>query len=148
MLLHDIVETSSRVAETRKRLVKIEHLSRLLERLEGEEIEIAICFLSGILRQGSIGIGPSVLRQAMGPDSGLPPPIAVPELTLRRVDDTFTHILEARGKGSARAKLELRLRPATGSPLPGSRGWWPGRRRLKTSRSAQKISVAPRRCEL
>ncbi len=59
MLFYDVALTSRRVGETRKRLVKIELLASLLERLRGEEIEIAISFLSGILRQGSIGVGPA-----------------------------------------------------------------------------------------
>ncbi len=107
MLFHDIVLTSRRVAETRKRLVKIDLLAALLERLASEEIEIAISFLSGLVRQGAIGIGPAVLRKAMGLDSGLPPPQAAPEIRLREVDDTFRDILEASGKGSGQRKLEL-----------------------------------------
>ena len=107
VLFHDIVTTSHRVGETRKRLVKIELLATLLERLRGEEIEIAIAFLSGILRQGAIGIGPAVLRKAMGRDSGLPPPATNPEIRLREVDATFREILEVKGKGSGGAKLAL-----------------------------------------
>ncbi len=107
MLLHDLVETSARVAGTRKRLVKIELLAALLERLRGEEIEIAICFLSGMLRQGAIGIGPAALRRAMGRDAGLPPPVATPELELREVDRAFRRIAGVGGPGSGAAKLEL-----------------------------------------
>ena len=106
MLFNDIVATSHQVAETRKRRVKIELLANLLERLEGEEIEIAIAFLSGVLRQGSIGIGPAVLREAMSQQSGLPPPVETSGLQLREVDETFGGILGVSGKGSARRKLE------------------------------------------
>ncbi len=107
LLLHDLVETSRRVGETRKRLVKIDLLAQLLERLVGEEIEIAIAFLSGLLRQGAIGIGPAVLRKAMGKDSGLPPPVTTAEIRLREVDAAFRDILEVSGKGSGRRKLEI-----------------------------------------
>ncbi len=107
MLFHDVALTSRRVGETRKRLVKIELLASLLERLRGEEIEIAISFLSGILRQGSIGVGPAALRRAMGRDSGLPPPVAAPEIRLAEVDVTFARIVETSGKGSGARKIEL-----------------------------------------
>src|SRR6266851_4600969 len=57
MLLAAVVETSSRVAGTTKRLEKIELLAKLLRQLQPEEIEIVAAFLGGRTRQGRIGIG-------------------------------------------------------------------------------------------
>src|SRR5882762_4290762 len=59
-----MVQTSRRVAETRGRLAKIELVAALLKRAGPEEIEIAIAFLSGSLRQGRIGIGYATLQAA------------------------------------------------------------------------------------
>ncbi|PYO75388.1 MAG: ATP-dependent DNA ligase, partial [Gemmatimonadetes bacterium] len=52
MLLHDLVQTSRRVAETSGRLAKIELLAGLLARTAPDEIETAIAFLSGGPPQG------------------------------------------------------------------------------------------------
>ena len=64
MLLAIVVQTSQRVSETSKRLEKIELLASLLRRLDPEEVEIVVAFLSGTTRQGRIGIGWAGLRAA------------------------------------------------------------------------------------
>ncbi len=64
MLLTELVQTSRRLAETRGRLAKIELVAALLKHTGPEEIEIAIAFLSGSLRQGRIGIGYATLQAA------------------------------------------------------------------------------------
>ncbi len=64
MLLASVVETSRRVADTTKRLEKIDLLARLIRQLSPEEIEIVVLFLSGQTRQGRIGIGYAALRDA------------------------------------------------------------------------------------
>ena len=67
MLLAAVVETSRRVAETTKRLEKVDLLARLLRQLHPDEIEIVVRFLAGSIRQGRIGIGYAALRDARGP---------------------------------------------------------------------------------
>jgi len=101
MLLAELVETSRRVADTSKRLEKIARLAELLRRLEGEEIEIAIAFLSGSIRQGRLGVGPAMLAEAAAR------PADRPQLALEEVDRSFAAILEARGPGAAKRKAEL-----------------------------------------
>src|SRR5947208_6895479 len=64
MRLADLVTTSRRVSETRSRLEKISALGNLLRRLAPEEIDIAVAFLSGQLRQGRIGLGGAVIRSS------------------------------------------------------------------------------------
>ena len=64
MLLANVVETSRRVTDTAKRLEKIDVLARLIRQLSPTEIEIVVLFLSGQIRQGRIGIGYAVLRDA------------------------------------------------------------------------------------
>ncbi len=96
MRLSEIVETSRRVAETRSRLKKVEHLSSLLVRLVPEETLIGVSYLSGVLPQGRVGIGPALLREVLGqPASG------EPRLSLADVDEAFDAIAETTGAGSA-----------------------------------------------
>ena len=67
MLLSALVEVSAEVAGTRARLKKIEAMAGVLERLEPEEIPIAVAYLSGELPQGPIGIGWASLRELSRP---------------------------------------------------------------------------------
>src|SRR2546426_8842662 len=64
MLLDDLVQTSKRVAQTSSRRAKIDLLAALLKRATPAEIETAIAFLSGGLRQGRIGVGYATLEAA------------------------------------------------------------------------------------
>jgi len=57
VFLHELVVTSTAVAQASGRLVKIGQLATLLRRLAPTEVEIAIAFLAGEPRQGRIGIG-------------------------------------------------------------------------------------------
>ena len=53
MLLSSVVETSRRVADTAKRLEKIDLLAQLLRQLHGDEIEIVVVYLSARLARGA-----------------------------------------------------------------------------------------------
>jgi DNA ligase-1 len=97
MLLAGLVEASRRIAETSRRLEKIELLSAVLRQLAPEEIEIVVAILSGGVRQGRIGIGYRGLREA-GAE-----PAPVPSITVMEADRAFTEI----GLASGRAKVEL-----------------------------------------
>lgn len=95
MLLHDLVQTSRHVTETQSRLEKIGHLSRCLRRLHGDEIEIAVNYLTGRLRQGNIGIGPALLEAARSVSCAHQPVLALPE-----VDRACDRIKQTTGPGS------------------------------------------------
>jgi DNA ligase 1 len=101
MLLGTLVETSRRVADTTKRLEKIDLLARLIRQLSPEEIEIVVLFLSGQTRQGRIGIGYAALRDARNSPAG------VPSLEIVEVDQILQSIMEASGSGSQRRRMEL-----------------------------------------
>jgi DNA ligase-1 len=62
MLFERVVEISRRITKTPRRLEKIELIAGLLQLAAPEEIETAVAFLSGYLRQGKIGIGYGTLR--------------------------------------------------------------------------------------
>jgi DNA ligase 1 len=104
MLLNDLVETSRRVAEISGRLAKVDLLAACLRRTRAEEIEIAVAWLSGSLRQGRIGTGYAALRDAIG-SSAAPAPL----LTLAEVDAVLDRVQHVRGRGSG-AERQQKLR--------------------------------------
>jgi DNA ligase-1 len=102
MRLSDLVSTSRRVSETRSRSEKNGALADLLRRLAPEEIDVAVAWLSGHLRQGRIGLGGAAVREARpGTAAG------DPALTLGEVDSTFERIAATTGAGSTAARVRL-----------------------------------------
>ena len=95
MRLADLVTTSARVAETRSRSAKTAALADLLRRLQPDEIDIAVAWLSGHLRQGRIGLGGAAVRNAL-------PGTAAdePSLTLGEIDAAFDRLAATTGSGS------------------------------------------------
>ncbi len=102
MLLSDLVTTSRRVAETRSRIEKNGALASLLRRLRPEEIDIAVAYLSGHLRQGRIGLGGAAVRNARPGTAA-----AEPALTLVEVDEAFGQIAGISGSGSTAERGRL-----------------------------------------
>ena len=100
--LHDLVRTSQAVAETSARLEKVGHLAAFLGRLEPGEVDTAVAFLCGELRQGRIGIGPAALRDAFPENAA-----DAPTLTLAEVDQAFERIAAVKGAGSVNRRLRL-----------------------------------------
>lgn len=103
MLLTQVVETSRAMAGTSKRLAKIDLLATLLGRLEPEEVEITVAWLSGTTRQGRVGVGYATIREAMTT------PASEPSLEIVPVDHTLTEIAAVRGAG-AEQRRQQRLR--------------------------------------
>ena len=101
MLLADVVETSRRVAETPRRLVKIDLLAGLLLRLDPEEVEIVVAFLSGYTRPGRIGAGYATLRGAAAD------PAETAGLEIHELDRALTAVSAVQGAGSERQRREL-----------------------------------------
>ncbi|MEO7138196.1 MAG: ATP-dependent DNA ligase [Gemmatimonadales bacterium] len=103
MRLAELVETSQSVAQASGRLEKTGLLASLLARVPPEEIEIAVAFLSGSIRQPRIGIGWAAL-QAAKPDRAAD----APALELPEVDATFEGIARVpTGKGSTGERQRL-----------------------------------------
>ena len=101
MELHEIVETSARVAAISGRRAKVELLASCLARA-ADWVEAAVGLLSGAPRQGKIGIGYAALREARQVS-----PAATPTLTLAEIDAALDRLLEVRGKGTAAARARL-----------------------------------------
>src|SRR5258706_8723733 len=102
MRLADLVAASRRVTETRSRSAKTAALADLLRRLSPEEIDVAVAWLSGNLRQGRIGLGGAAIRESL-PGSAA----ADPTLTLGGVDATFERLASTTGAGSTAARVEM-----------------------------------------
>ncbi|HEV2084068.1 MAG TPA: ATP-dependent DNA ligase [Gemmatimonadales bacterium] len=103
MKLAHLVETSRRVTEASGRLEKIGLIASLLASVPPAEIEIAVAFLSGSVRQSKLGIGYAAL-QAATPEE----PAESPSLELAQVDATFEQISRvAAGKGSTGERQRL-----------------------------------------
>ena len=103
MKLAELVDTSRRVAEVSGRLEKIGLIAGLLARVPPDEIEIAVAYLSGAIRQQRTGIGWAALQAAM-PES----PAESATLELSDIDTTFDRIARvAAGKGSSGERHRL-----------------------------------------
>ncbi|MGZ4155331.1 MAG: ATP-dependent DNA ligase, partial [Actinomycetota bacterium] len=98
MLLADIAETSDAVASTSSRTAKIGALAACLRRASGDEIAVAVAFLSGTVPGGSTGIGWAALREV--PPAPAPPPT----LGLLEASDALDAIRELAGRGSRAAR--------------------------------------------
>ncbi len=101
MLLAEAVDVSRRITATSKRLEKIDQLATLLRRLSPDEVEVTVAFLSGITRQGRIGLGYATLRAAVTA------PAETPSIELLEVDRTLAELATVRGPGSESRKREL-----------------------------------------
>ena len=99
--LADLVSASNEVAATSSRSRKIAILADLLRRLEPSEVTIAAGFLSGLPRQGRVGIGYSTIY---GIEQG---PARAPSLTIGDLDDAIAEIQAATGSGSAGRRRAL-----------------------------------------
>jgi len=101
MLLAAVVATSQRVAETSRRLEKIDLLAGLLRQLDPEEVRIVVAFLSGYTRQGRIGVGYAALRDTAAATS------ETAVLEMREVDRVLGELAAVKGAGSDRQKRSL-----------------------------------------
>jgi DNA ligase 1 len=100
-LLADVVAASNDVAATGSRSQKIAILAELLRRLDAGEVPISVGFLSGLPRQGRIGIGYSTIY---GVESR---PATRASLTVRDLDRSIAEIEGSSGSGSASTRKRL-----------------------------------------
>lgn len=101
MRLAAVVDASTRVAQTSGRLAKRDAIAACLRGASPDEVEIAVAYLAGEIRQGRIGIGYATLAAQRGT------PAAQPTLALGEVDAALARIATTSGKGSAAARAGL-----------------------------------------
>ena len=97
----DLVAASAAVASTSARSGKVGILAELLQALQPDEIEAAVGFLSGVPRQGRIGVGYALAYGTEHPGS------YDPSLSLADVDRAITDVQESTGGGSAGRRKEI-----------------------------------------
>ncbi len=103
MKLVALADTSRRVTEVSGRLEKVGLLASLLGQMPAEEIEIAVAFLSGSIRQQRLGVGYAALQASMPEHAA-----DLPSLELAEVDAAFERIARvAAGKGSTGERQRL-----------------------------------------
>jgi DNA ligase-1 len=100
-LLADVVTASKLVAETTSRSRKVAILAELLRRLEPGEVPSAAGFLSGIPRQGRVGVGYSTIHGIERAPAG------EASLTVDDLDVAIAEIQGATGSGSAARRRQL-----------------------------------------
>ena len=100
-LLADVVNASSAVAETSSRSQKATTLAELLRLLDPGEVGPAVGFLTGVPRQGRVGIG---YRTIYGIEQ---PAAEAPSLTIADLDRAIAAVRATTGPGSAAARAEL-----------------------------------------
>jgi ATP-dependent DNA ligase I len=99
--LADVVGASELLAATSARSAKVAVLAELLRRLEPAEVRTAVGFLSGVPRQGRIGIGYSTIHAL--PAHGA----SDPSLTVLEVDRAIAEVQVASGSGSAARRRQI-----------------------------------------
>jgi ATP-dependent DNA ligase I len=100
-LLADVVTASRELTETSSRSQKVAILAGILGRLCADEVPAVVGFLSGVPRQGRVGIG---YRTIYGIDM---PPATQPSLTVADVDRAIDAVQATTGGGSAEKRGDL-----------------------------------------
>jgi DNA ligase-1 len=100
-LLAAVVTASGEVACTSSRSRKVTILAELLRRLDAEEIPIAVGFLSGVPRQGRVGVGFATVSAVEHA------PAAEPTLTVGDLDRAIDEVSGSRGAGSAARRRQI-----------------------------------------
>ena len=100
-LLAALVDASNTAAQTTSRRAKRDAIAACLRAASPDEVEIAVAYLSGEIRQGRIGIGYATLASQRGT------PAAEPVLSLLDVDAALGQLAATTGKGSAAARGAL-----------------------------------------
>jgi DNA ligase-1 len=100
-LLADLVAASGELTRTSSRSQKVAILAELLGHLDPGEVAVAVGFLSGVPRQGRVGIG---YRTIFGIEA---PAAPEPSLTIGDVDHVVDKVQATTGAGSAEKRAAL-----------------------------------------
>jgi DNA ligase 1 len=100
-LLADVVSASRDVTDTSSRSQKVAILAELLRRLDADEIEPAVGFLTGVPRQGRVGVGYSTVY---GIERA---PVSEPSLTIGELDRAIAEVQVMTGSGSAGKRKQI-----------------------------------------
>ncbi|MDQ1485418.1 MAG: ligase 1 [Actinomycetota bacterium] len=115
MLLADLVTVSQAVSSTPARSAKVRLIADALGAAGPDEVEIAVAYLAGELRQRRTGVGWATLRELEGAATSA-------ELTLLDVDAAFAGIATASGTGS-QSRRAAELAALFGRATPAEQGF-------------------------
>ncbi len=101
MLLAEVVTASKDVADTSSRSRKVAILAGLLRRLDANEVPISVALLSGVPRQGRVGVGYSTVYGIERRPAG------EPSLTIDDLDRAIAEIQKVTGSGSAARRRQV-----------------------------------------
>lgn len=122
MLFSEVVSTSELVGATSSRTAKRDALAELLRRLDPDEVEPTVGFLTGEVRQGSLGVGWNTLAKVLPPPAmggeaagatpgttaaGTHAPPRREPLTVTDVDRALTVLAGTTGPGSQARRHDL-----------------------------------------
>jgi DNA ligase-1 len=96
-----VVDASTQVAGTSSRSRKVAIIAELLRGLDPSEVPVCVGFLSGVPRQGRVGVGYSTVYDVRVT------PASDPSLTVDEVDRAITAIEAATGSGSTATRRQL-----------------------------------------
>src|SRR6266705_1897473 len=102
MLRCELLAAAAGVAGTRSRRAKIDALAQCLRRLDPSEIVLGVAYLSGDTRQGRVGVGYAVLKDALAAT-----PASAARLTLAHIDEALARLAHIKGEGSAAERARL-----------------------------------------
>jgi DNA ligase-1 len=100
-LLAAVVDASTQVAGTSSRSRKVAIIAELLRGLDPSEVPVCVGFLSGVPRQGRVGVGYSTVYDVRVR------PASDPSLTVDEVDRAITAIETTTGSGSTATRRQL-----------------------------------------
>jgi DNA ligase 1 len=100
-LLADVVTASRHVTGTSSRSQKVAILAELLGRLEPDEVALAVGFLTGVPRQGRVGVGYSTIY---GIERA---PADEASLTVGELDRTISEVQAMTGSGSGTKRKQI-----------------------------------------
>jgi DNA ligase 1 len=98
--LADLVATSATLSATSSRKAKVAALADLLRALAPDEIAVAVAFLTGVPRQGRIGVGWARVGALQGR-------AASPSVSIGDLDDALTRLEACVGAGSEARRGEI-----------------------------------------
>jgi ATP-dependent DNA ligase I len=100
-LLAEVVTASREVTDTSSRSRKVAILAQLLTRLDPEEVPVAVGFLTGVPRQGRVGVGYSTIYGIERPPAG------EASLTVDELDRAIADVQDLKGTGSAAKRKQI-----------------------------------------
>ncbi len=100
-LLADVVTASRELTNTSSRSQKVAILAELLRRLDAAEVPVAVGFLTGVPRQGRVGVGYSTIY---GIERS---PARKATLTIAGLDRAISEVQRMTGSGSATKRAEI-----------------------------------------